>query len=75
MVEHDIVPRLLDEVPNQPDEKALAANAHLCCFVLVFDREGYSPNFFARMWRTHRIACITYYKHPTEPWPESWFDV
>ncbi len=32
VVEHDIVPRLLDE-------KALAANAHLCRFVLVFDRE------------------------------------
>ncbi len=74
VLEHDIVPRLLDEVPNQPDEKALAANAHLCRFVLVFDREGYSPDFFARMWRTHRIACITYHKHPAEPWPESWFE-
>jgi len=73
-VEQDIVPRLLEEVPNQPDEKVLTANPYLCRFVLVFDREGYSPAFFARMWRTHRIACITYHKHPAEPWPESWFE-
>jgi hypothetical protein len=74
VVEHDIVPRLLEDVPNQPDEKVLTANPYLCRFVLVFDREGYSPAFFARMWRTHRIACITYHKHPAEPWPESWFE-
>jgi DNA-binding MarR family transcriptional regulator len=73
-IEHDIVPRLLDEVPNQPDEATLAANPHHCRFVLVFDREGYSPDFFARMWRAHRIACITYHKHPAEPWPVSWFE-
>ena len=74
VVEHDIVPRLLDEVPNQPGEKALTANPYLCRFVLVFDREGYSPAFFARMWRKHRVACITYHKHPAELWPENWFE-
>jgi len=74
VIEHEIVPRLLKEVPDQPDKAALKANAHLCRFVLVFDREGYSPAFIARMWRTHRIACITYHKHPDEPWPESWFE-
>jgi len=51
VIEHEIVPQLLKEVPNQPDEKAFEADAHLCRFVLVFDREGYSPDFFARMWR------------------------
>jgi len=25
------------------------------------------------MWRTHRIACITYHKHPKEAWPEEEF--
>lgn len=29
VVEHDIVPRLLDEVPNQHDEKVLTANPYL----------------------------------------------
>jgi transposase len=74
VIEHEIVPRLLDEVPNQPDEKMLAANAHLCRFVLVFDREGYSPDFFSRMWQKHKIACITYHKHPAKAWPENWFE-
>jgi transposase len=74
VIEHEIVPRLLDEVPNQPDEKMLAANAHLCRFVLVFDREGYSPDFFSRMWQKHKIACITYHKQPAKAWPENWFE-
>jgi hypothetical protein len=32
-------------------------------FTLVFDREGYSPAFLARM-KAQRIACITYHKYP-----------
>jgi hypothetical protein len=35
---------------------------------LVFDREGYSPAFFRRLWETHGIACMTYHKHPEEAW-------
>jgi transposase len=44
-----------------------------CRFVLVFDREGYSPAFFHEMWSKHRIGCLTYHKHPSEPWPQQWF--
>jgi hypothetical protein len=40
---------------------------------LIFDREGYSPAFFKKMWQTHRIACITYHKHPKEDWREDEF--
>jgi transposase len=69
----DIVPRLLDEVPNQPSEGELAENPYLCRFVLVFDREGYSPAFFAEMWSKHRIGCLSYHKYPGKPWPEQWF--
>jgi hypothetical protein len=69
----DIVPRLLKEIPDQPSEEGFAANAHLCRFVLVFDREGYSPAFFQEMWKHHRIGCISYHKHPEEAWPKSWF--
>ena len=39
-------------------------------FVILFDREGYSPEFFKEMWQTHRIACITYHKYPKNDWPE-----
>jgi transposase len=69
----DIVPRLLEDVPDQPSERQLAENPSLCRFVLVFDREGYSPAFFAEMWSEHRIGCLSYHKHPGEPWPEQWF--
>jgi len=64
----DIVPRLLTDVPAQPSEDELAADPHLSRFILVFDREGYSPAFFREMWQDHRIACITYRKNCTDTW-------
>ena len=42
-------------------------------FVILFDREGYSPEFFKEMWQTHRIACITYQKYPKDDWPAAEF--
>jgi transposase len=69
----DIVPRLLKDIPKQPSEKELEINPLLSRFVLVFDREGYSPAFFSEMWEKHRIGCITYHKHPGESWPVEWF--
>jgi hypothetical protein len=41
-------------------------------FTLVFDREGYSPDFLQRM-KAQRIACLTYHKFPGEDWPEQAF--
>jgi len=70
---NDVVPRLLEEVPNQPGRQQLEQEPYVCRFVLVFDREGYSPAFFQEMWSKHRIACLTYHKHPGKPWPEQWF--
>lgn len=70
---HDIVPRLLEDVPGQPSEQALEDNPDLHRFIIVFDREGYSPEFFRDMWQQHRIACITYHKYPGDPWPEDCF--
>jgi len=40
-------------------------------FTLVFDREEYSPAFFKEMWSEHRIACLTYHKHPKGEWVET----
>ncbi len=65
----DIVPRLLRDVPGQPSAEDLEADRYRACFVIVFDREGYSPEFFKEMWQTHRIACITYHKFPKNDWP------
>ena len=72
-IENDIVPRLLEEVPNQPSQEELVADPYRCRFAIVFDREGYSPAFFKQMWQTHRIGCITYHKFPKDNWPESEF--
>jgi hypothetical protein len=69
----DIVPRLLKDVPAQPTAEELKAAPYLSRFVIIFDREGYSPAFFRHMWQEHRISCITYHKYPKEPWPGSWF--
>jgi hypothetical protein len=69
----DIVPRLLKDVPCQPSEQELRDHPYRCRFTLVFDREGYSPEFFRDMWQQHRIACITYHKHSGAPWPQAWF--
>ena len=68
VLEHEIVPRLEREVPDQPSEAYLEANPLAHRFTLVFDREGYSPAFFLRM-RKRRIACITYRKRCPEDWP------
>ena len=73
-IRSSIIPRLLSEVPGQPSEAELAADQDLHRFVLVFDREGWSPAFFAELWRKHRIAIITYQKGNFQAWDESEFE-
>jgi hypothetical protein len=70
----DIVPRLLKEVPGQPAAAELEADRYRARFVILFDREGYSPEFFKQMWQAHRIACITYHKYPKDDWPTTEFE-
>lgn len=72
-IENDIVPRLLHDVPGQPTQEELDADPYRSRFLMIFDREGYSPSFFQRMWQTHRIACVTYHKFPQGDWPVSEF--
>jgi transposase len=73
VLRNEVVPRLLKEVPRQPTQQTLDADPYLHRFVLLFDREGYSPEFFREMWQNHRIACVTYHKYPKDAWPESEF--
>lgn len=70
----NIVPRLLRDVPNQPTEEMLNNDLYLHRFIIVFDREGYSPKFAKEMWDKHRIACITYHKYPKGDWGEEEFE-
>ncbi|MFP4029517.1 MAG: putative transposase [Candidatus Brocadiia bacterium] len=70
---YEVVPRLLEDVPDQPTEQQLEEDPHLSRFLMVFDREGYSPGFFREMWQQHRICCITYHKYPRGEWPQEEF--
>jgi hypothetical protein len=72
VLEEQIVPRLLEEVPAQPTAQELAANRHLARLTMIFDRAGYSPEFFARRWE-QRIAIITYHKFPEGQWAQGEF--
>jgi len=73
VLRQEIVPRLLREVPGQPSPEELVADPYRARLILVFDREGYSPTLFKELWGKHRVACMTYHKHPAENWPESAF--
>jgi hypothetical protein len=68
----EIVPRLLAEAPGQPTAAELAADPWRHRLTIVFDRQGYSPRFFAEM-KAQRVAVITYHKFPGEDWPATEF--
>ena len=72
VLEEQLIPRLLKEVPGQPSAAALEADPRRARFTLIFDRAGYSPEFFARQW-AQRIAVITYHKFPGNDWPADEF--
>jgi hypothetical protein len=72
VLEEEIVPRLEQEVPHQPSAEALAADPTLDKFIVVFDREGYSPEALKRL-KERRVGCLTYHKHPGPDWPEPEF--
>jgi hypothetical protein len=61
-----VLPRLLADAP--PLEAApLATDPSAPRFTIVFDREGYSPKFFAEA-QAQGIAVLTYHKSPGDPW-------
>jgi transposase-like protein len=72
VLERDIMPRLEEDIPNQPSTQQLDADPLLHRFTVVFDREGYSPDFLAKM-KKRRIACLTYHKYPGDDWPKEEF--
>jgi hypothetical protein len=72
VMEHQLIPRLETDVPNQPSPQQLDDDPSLHRFTVVFDREGYSPAFLAAM-KKKRIACLTYHKHAGEDWPRQEF--
>ncbi len=67
VLEEQIVPRLLKEVPGPYSPAELEANPRLARWTIIFDREAYSPELFQRLWQL-RVAVITYRKYATELW-------
>ena len=72
VIEQQIVPRLEQRLPRQAQRDELDADPLRHRFTLVFDREGYSPEFLQRMKAQH-IACLSYHKFPGEDWPAEEF--
>ena len=72
VLRQEIIPRLLKEVPHQPKEEELKAEPARFRFVMIFDREGYSPELFAELW-AQRIAAQTYRQGRLEDWPVAEF--
>ena len=71
-LEEEIITRLLEDIPGQPSAEALNGDALLHRFTIVFDREGYSPDFFARL-KAKRVAILSYHKFPGADWERSEF--
>ena len=72
VLEEEIIPRLEKEVPNQPTAQQLEVDPKLDKFIVVYDREGYSPESLKRL-KERYIGALTYHKHPGPNWPESEF--
>jgi hypothetical protein len=64
----DVIPWLEASVAKTPEqERRLAKDPRAHWFTVVFDREGYSPEWFDQMWQK-RIAILTYHKFPQDDW-------
>jgi Skp family chaperone for outer membrane proteins len=74
MLEEEIIPYLIayHSVSAEHREK-MSNNPDYPLFTLVFDREGYSPALFQRIWEKHRIAVLTYRKNVKDEWEETVF--
>jgi hypothetical protein len=65
----DLVPWLEANAPASAElQHRMQADPRQHWFTLVFDREAYSPEFFADMKARH-IAILSYHKYPGDDWP------
>ena len=65
----DLVPWLEANAPASEElQQRMREDSRQHRFTLVFDREAYSPEFFAEM-KQRRIAILTYHKYPGQDWP------
>ena len=74
VIENEIVPRLERDAPQLVSAQELIANPLCHRFLIVCDREVYSPVLFSKL-RQKRIACSTYRRRPGPDWPPEEFSV
>jgi len=71
-IKSDLLAKFNSDIPNQPSPEELLENKYINKYMLVFDREGYSPDFFYDLWQ-ERIAIATYKKNVTDKWDDDEF--
>ncbi len=71
-INEDLLDKFDRDVSNQPDQEELSKDRFKSRYMLVFDREGYSPDFFYDLWQK-RVSIATYKKHVTDKWDDAEF--
>lgn len=64
----NLLPNTAEKTSLVPSEDSTPPNC-----TLIFDREGYHPVFFKRLWEEKRIAVITYRKNVRDLWNDNLF--
>ncbi len=72
VIKDNFIDEFIQDVPNQPSDDELSEDKYKSRFMLVFDREGYSPDFFYDLWQ-ERIAISTYKKNVKDKWGDNEF--
>ena len=69
VLRQELVPWLEQNAPTPASHRAaMETDSRQPLFTLIFDREGYSPDFFLEM-DTKRVAILSYHKFAGEDWP------
>lgn len=71
-IKKDLLETFNNDVPNQPTQEELQENKHMSRYLLIFDREGYSPDFIHDLWE-ERVSIATYKKNVTDKWDNAEF--
>lgn len=71
-IKEDLLDKFDKDVPNQPSKEELSEDKYKGRYMLIFDREGYSPDFFYDLWQK-RISIATYKKNVKDKWDDDEF--
>ncbi len=69
IIKEDLLEQFDRDIPNQPRVTELEDDKYLGRYMLVFDREGYSPDFFYDLWQA-RVSISTYKKNVSDKWED-----